>query len=164
VIGIDRVRGMWNGVMRKSTAMRRALGLPLVLVLATSLVGLDVAPAEAGRIKIRLLANAGPATADKAGEHVNTRGRLPIRFRIRSGSGSSSSSSSGSDRADRQDEKAGPRPPGAAAAAAARARAALAAEKAAQGVGAASAGAGHRPIPLGKTTEYSNGVTCLAGC
>ena len=64
MIGIDRVRGMWNGVMRNSTATRRALGLPLVFALATSLAGLDVAPAEAGRIKLRLRANAGPATAD----------------------------------------------------------------------------------------------------
>jgi hypothetical protein len=146
--------------MRTRTAARRFLRLPLAFALAMSLVGFDVVPAEAGRIKVRLRANAGPTTADKAGEHLNARARLPIRIRIRSGSGSSASS----DSAERQDEKARPRSPGAAAAAAARARAALASEKAAEGAKAGPADTGHRPIPIGKTTDYSNGVTCLAGC
>jgi hypothetical protein len=99
-----------------------------------SLVPLEIAPAEAGRIK----------------------------FRFRSGASSGSGSSSES--AERQDEKAHPKSPDAAAAAATRARAALDSEKAAHGVKPGLAGTGPQPLPLGKTTNYSNGVTCLAGC
>jgi len=124
------------------------------------LLPLDAAPAEAGRIKFRFRSNAGPTTAEKAGEHLNARARLPIRFRIHSGSGSGGSS----DAAEKPDEKARARSLSAAAAAAARARAALAAEKAAHGLKVAPAATGHQPIPLGKTTDYSNGVTCVAGC
>jgi hypothetical protein len=146
--------------MRKRTAARRALRLSLVFALAMPLVTLEILAAEAGPVKARQRASASPITVDRVGEHVNTRARLPIRIRIRSSSGSNS----GSDSAEKQDEKARPRSPDAAAAAAARARAALAAEKAAQGRKAATAGGDNQPIPLGKTTNYSNGVTCLAGC
>jgi hypothetical protein len=145
-------------VMRIRTAARRALRLSLAFALAMPLVTLEILAAEAGPSKVRDRASASPTTVDRAGEHLNTRARLPIRIRIRSGSGS------GSDSAERQDEKARPKSPDAAAAAAARARAALAAEKAAQGRRAATAGGENQPIPLGKTTNYSNGVTCLAGC
>jgi len=145
-------------VMRIWTAARRALRLSLAFALAMPLVTLEILAAEAGPTKVRHRASASPTTVDRAGEHLNTRARLPIRIRIRSGSGS------GADSAERQDEKARPKSPDAAAAAAARARAALAAEKAAQGRRAGPAATGHQPIPLGKTTDYSNGVTCVAGC
>jgi len=144
--------------MRMWTAARRALGLSLAFALAMPLVTLEILAAEAGPTNVRHRAGASPVTVDRVGEHRNTRARLPIRIRIRSGSGSDS------DSAERQDEKARPKSPDAAAAAAARARAALAAEKAAQGRKAATAGGENQPIPLGKTTDYSNGVTCLAGC
>jgi hypothetical protein len=146
--------------MRIRTAARGALGLSLAFALAMPLVTHEILAAEAGPIKGHHRASASPVTVDRVGAHVNTRARLPIRIRVRSGSGSNSDS----DSAEKQDEKARPRSPDAAAAAAARARAALAAEKAALGPKVGPAATGHQPIPLGNTTEYSNGVTCLAGC
>jgi hypothetical protein len=122
------------GIMRIRTVARRALRLPLVFALAITFVPFDVAPAEAKRIKIR----------------------------IHSGSGSSSDSNY----AQTQDEhlKARPKSTTAAAAAAARARAALASEKGAPGAKGGTGAIAYQPVPVGKTTSYSNGVTCIAGC
>ncbi len=117
---------------------------------------MEVAPADAARIKFRFRSNAAARPAGKADSGTTEQARLP---RIRFGRSSSSSSNSGSD--DSQDDKARPRPLGAAAAAAARARAALEAERAQASARSASV---YEPVPVGKTTDYSGGVTCVAGC
>ncbi len=113
---------------------------------------MEVAPAEAARIKFRFRSHAAARHADKVDENVGGQTRSPIRIRINRGSGSSSNS------ADDKDGKARPRPVGAAAAAAARAQAALEAEKAKKSVTL------YEPVPAGKTRGYSGGVTCVAGC
>jgi hypothetical protein len=131
---------------------RRAVALSLAAVLAIVLLPLEVAPAEAARFTLRYRSVGTPRYVNPADEGRQT--RAPFRFYVRRGSGSSSD--------DARDENGRPRPLGAAAAAAARAQAALAAEKAAAGrTGAAVL---HDPIPVGDTTNYANGVTCVAGC
>jgi hypothetical protein len=125
----------------------------LALLLAIGSLPLEIAPAEAARIKFRFRSHAAAKHADKVDENAGGQTRSPIRIRI--GRGSSSNSASA------QDEKARPRPVGAAAAAAARAQAALEAEKAKSGPGSVRV---YEPVPAGKTTDYSGGVTCVAGC
>jgi hypothetical protein len=132
----------------------RAVTLLLVLLLAATFVPLEVAPAEAGRIKFRVRSAPASKYTDRI-DDAREQARAPVRIRIRSNSGSDSKP------ADGEDDKARPRQPGTAAAAATRARAALEAE--AQRAAAAAVTV-HQPVSIGKTTEYSNGVSCVAGC
>src|SRR3990172_2684057 len=141
--------------MRPRSRPSRPLTLPLALLLAIGPLPREVAPAEAARIKFRFRSHAAARHADKVDENVGRQTRSPIRIRINRGSGSSSNS------ADDKDGKARPRPVGAAAAAASRAQAALEAEKAKSGPGSVTV---YKPVPAGKTTDYSGGVTCVAGC
>lgn len=145
--------------MCTSMAGRRALRLLLVFALAALLVPLEIAPAEAGRIKFRVRSSSGAGSADRADERLTARPRSPISVRIRSSSGSGSNATER-----RDDQKARPRTSSAAAAAAARARTALEAERAAQAAKGVPAGSTDQPVPVGKTTSYANGVTCIAGC
>jgi hypothetical protein len=138
--------------MRSSSRSSRAVALPLALLLAVGTLPLDIAPAEAGSIKFRYRSHA--AKRVHKNEDVREHGRRPIRLRL--GRGSSSSASS----AENKDEKVRPRPAGAAAAHAARAQAALAAEQ----TQVSKASPVYEALPVGKTTEYSGGVTCIAGC
>jgi hypothetical protein len=132
---------------------KRVVTPVLTLVLAVALLPIEIAPAEAGRIKFRIrtktISNWG-----RADDEVRIPSRRPFRIRFHSSSGSRSDSA--------EEENRKVRPPGAAAAAAARARAALEAEDAAREASAAANR--YEPIPIGKTTNYSNGVTCVAGC
>lgn len=142
--------------MRGRTALRRASGATLALALAALMLPFDTTPADAGRIKVRV--RSSHSAANKVDEHQTARPDSPLRMRIRSGSSSSAADT-------RDDQKARPRAPSAAAAAAARARAALEAEKAAQAAkGVAAVVAAPQALPTAKTTDYGNGVTCIAGC
>jgi len=140
--------------MRTRSRSSRAVALPLAILLTAGSLPLDITPAEAGGIKFRFRTGTAARHIRSADHDVGQQSRSPIRIRI----GRSSSSSSSS--ADDQDGKAQPRPEGAAAAAAARAHAALEAERAQNG-GSPTV---YEAKPLGKTTEYSGGVTCVAGC
>jgi hypothetical protein len=141
-------------IMRTRSRSSRAVALPLAILLTAGSLPLDITPAEAGGIKFRFRTGTAARHIRSADHDVGQQSRSPIRIRI----GRSSSSSSSS--ADDQDGKAQPRPEGAAAAAAARAHAALEAERAQNG-GSPTV---YEAKPLGKTTEYSGGVTCVAGC
>lgn len=138
--------------MRTRSPLRRPLALALTPVLALTLVPFDISPAEAGRIKFRTYSSTRSNYVNRADDEARGRSRSPfgIRFRNNSGSGSA------------EDERSSARAKsqGAAAAAAARARAALEAENATR----AAATTVHKPIPVGETKSYSNGVTCVAGC
>jgi hypothetical protein len=132
--------------------------MALALGLAALMLPLETTSAEAGRIKVRVRSSHNPAS--KVGEQQTAKPGSPLRVRIRTSSGSGSSAADG-----RDDQKARPRAPSAAAAAAARARATLEAEKAAQAAkGVAPAAAAPQALPTAKTTDYGNGVTCIAGC
>jgi len=144
--------------MRTRSRSSRAVALPLAILLTAGSLPLDITPAEAGGIKFRFRTGTAARHIRSADHDVGQQSRSPIRIRI--GRSSSSSSNSSSSSADNQDGKAQPRPEGAAAAAAARAHAALEAERAQNG-GSPTV---YEAKPLGKTTEYSGGVTCVAGC
>jgi hypothetical protein len=138
--------------MRTRSPLRRPLALALTPVLALTLLPFDIAPAEAGRIKYRVRPGAATTYVNRADDETRGRSRSPFSIRIRGNSGSGSA----------EDERsfARAKPQGAAAAAAARARAALEAESATR----ATAATVHKPIPVGETRSYSNGVMCVAGC
>ncbi len=144
--------------MRSRSRTSRAAALPLALLMAVGTLPLDTAPAEAGRFKFRYHYH----HRSRAARHVNRTDditehrRPPIRLHFgRSGSSSSASAT------DDKNGKAKPPLQGSAAAHAARAQAVLAAEQAAQTTQGSPV---YEPVPLGKTTEYTGGVTCIAGC
>ncbi len=145
-------------MMRGRPFLRGPLALCLTLPLALALVPLSVAPTEAGRIKFRFRSGAATTHARRTDNEMRGQTRSPFSIRL----GGNSRSGSGSDTADSQEKRLRARASakGRAAAAAARARAALEAE---QGARATTAHL-DEPIPVGKTTNYSNGVTCVAGC
>jgi hypothetical protein len=127
----------------------------LAFLLAAGSIPFDVAPAEAARFKFRYRSPATARPVAKAEEVAAEPSRSPTRIFIGRSSSNSASAS------DSQDEKSRPRLVGRAAAAAARAQTALDAEKTqVRGKSAAV----HEPTPLGPTTDYADGVSCIAGC
>ena len=131
--------------MRRSP-ISRAFALPLAALLALAALPFETAPAEAGRIKFRFYRS--PVTTKSADTSSSASTSRPVWL----STGSSSSS---------LDEKGKPKPVGAAARAAARAQAALEAEK---GQVRGKPAATYEPVPMGPTTDYGDGVSCIAGC
>ena len=144
--------------MRLRSLLRGPLALCLTIPVAAALMPLSVSPTEAGRIKFRF--RSGAATTHVSRTDNGTRAQTGSPFSIRVYGNSSSGSASAT--ADGQDKRGLARvgDQDRAAAAAERARAALEAEAASR----AAAAPLYEPIPIGKTTSYSNGVTCVAGC
>lgn len=137
--------------MRTRSPLRRPLALALTPILALTLVPFDISPAEAGRIKFRTYSSTRSNYVNRADDEARGRSRSPFSIRSRNNSGSGSA----------EDERSSARAKSqGAAAAAARARAALEAENATR----AAATTVHKPIPVGETKSYSNGVMCVAGC
>jgi hypothetical protein len=142
--------------MSTQLASLRFLKLPLILLLTVAVVPLAIAPADAARIRFRFLSKPAVKHIGKAEEGTQEQGRPPVRIHFGRSSSSSSQSADAGD-----NDKTQPRPAGAAAAAAARARASLEAERA-QGTRGSSTL--YQPVPLGQTTDYSGGISCIAGC
>jgi hypothetical protein len=136
----------------------RTWRIVLGFALAAVLLPLECEPAEARGIKVRV--RTSPTAHYKADDPSAAKSGFSRRVRIRTNSGSGSSGGDGRE----DDQKARARSPSAAAAAAARARTALESEKAVQAAKGHPAATAPQPLPLAKTMDYGNGVTCIAGC